>query len=280
MKLKDIRPSDLKKAVAIYLRHAYPEGGIPARVEPLLDWSERGVAGEWMQDPRVEFDSSCGANRFFLRLGNAQYPHMKLGIVELTGKVGEYVFQADTHDRHFSVPESSPGYERFLKVQEWNAQVKLKVEQEWRLAGLATEASIFPVEAHAPSQRESVYTILAVDDTDYMLLLVEKLLQNAGYRVIACSGGKKAIEQARKHRIDLGLFDVMMPEMDGYALIDALKEAGLKRFPVLLATAAPESQVRKEKAEGYVAKPFAPQYLLRSIEKLLEVHEPFFKGGS
>jgi twitching motility two-component system response regulator PilH len=272
MKLKEISPELLQCAIEAYLRIAYPGDAIPPRVQALLGNQSPWFSVSWMEDERMEFESSFGSNRFFLRLGNHRYPNMKLGIVEMSGLPGEYVFLVDTHDRHFELPEDSPGYATFREVQTLNGDLKEAVEQSWMKLGLPTERnqgqSSHPCGVVEPGTQSS-YTILAVDDTDYMLLLLQKVLRHAGFRVLACPNAGEALKVAREQTIHLGIFDVMMPGIDGYQLIENLKGEGFLKFPVLLATAAPENQVKKQLADAYIAKPFTPPYLVKTVRRLL-----------
>ncbi|MFH0989339.1 MAG: response regulator [bacterium] len=117
-------------------------------------------------------------------------------------------------------------------------------------------------------------TILVAEDQLAILKLIEFRLKNSGYNVICVGDGLAALEQARAHRPDLILLDVMMPLMTGFEVLAVLKkEDKTKNIPVLLVTA----QSREEEivkglelgADDYLIKPFSPNELAARIKTIL-----------
>jgi len=103
--------------------------------------------------------------------------------------------------------------------------------------------------------------IMVVDDTPANLNLLEKMLQDKGYHVLAFPGGKMALNAATKSPPDLILLDINMPEMDGFEVCERLKaDAALKEIPVIFISALTETADKvKAFAMGgvdYVNKPF------------------------
>jgi CheY-like chemotaxis protein len=85
----------------------------------------------------------------------------------------------------------------------------------------------------------SVKQILLVDDEFALADTLKEFLEQEGYLVECAGNGKEALEAMAKSRPDLVVSDIMMPIMDGKALLTALREdAGLKSIPVVLASAA------------------------------------------
>lgn len=118
-------------------------------------------------------------------------------------------------------------------------------------------------------------TLLVADDEDNILISLEFLFKRAGYAVLVARNGKEALELAREHVPDLIMLDVMMPELDGFSVCQALR--GEKRFaqtPIVMLTAKGRDADRvKGKALGatdYVIKPFSTRELLARVRKLLE----------
>lgn len=113
--------------------------------------------------------------------------------------------------------------------------------------------------------------ILVVDDNKEIRDIVRLYLINSGFQVIEASNGREAMEILYKNPVDLLILDIMMPEMDGIEVLDAVGQD--RDFPIIFLSA--KSSV-KEKIEGlylgaddYLAKPFDPAELVaRSIALL------------
>ncbi|MCL2030219.1 MAG: response regulator [Oscillospiraceae bacterium] len=115
------------------------------------------------------------------------------------------------------------------------------------------------------------YSILVVDDEVVNVEVLTNILTPA-YTVYTAGDGKSALEKAEKHLRDVILLDVVMPEMDGYAVLFALKNAAKTRNnPVIFATAlsdpGDEQKGLDMGAEDYITKPFSPTIVRRRIEK-------------
>lgn len=125
-------------------------------------------------------------------------------------------------------------------------------------------------------------TVLAVDDDQDVLALLEVTLERGGYDVRAASSADDALDRlAEPGQVDLILLDVMMPGRDGWSLLDQLKEDDtLSGIPVIMVTARGETQDLLRGGVGgalcYITKPFLPQQLLEAVADALqsEVPEP------
>lgn len=110
--------------------------------------------------------------------------------------------------------------------------------------------------------------VVIADDESIIRLDLKETLQRMGHRVVAEAGdGRTAVQLVRRHRPDLVILDVKMPELDG---VDAAKEiAGHRLAPVLLLTAySQQDLVRRAMEAGvfsYVVKPFTESDLLPAI---------------
>ena len=67
------------------------------------------------------------------------------------------------------------------------------------------------------------YKILVVDDIATNVLLLKTILGKAGYRIVTATGGREALEKVESESPDLILLDIMMPDMNGYEVIERLK---------------------------------------------------------
>lgn len=117
--------------------------------------------------------------------------------------------------------------------------------------------------------------ILAVDDEKHIVRLVQINLQKEGYDVVTATNGREAIEAVDEHKPDLIVMDVMMPEMDGFAALQKLKEnRATANIPVIMLTAkAQDADVFKGWQSGadlYLTKPFNPQELITFVKRIFE----------
>ncbi|MEW6678783.1 MAG: two-component system response regulator [Pseudomonadota bacterium] len=121
-------------------------------------------------------------------------------------------------------------------------------------------------------------TLLIVDDTPENLAVLNALLERH-YRVRAATSGRKALQiAATPPAPDLILLDVMMPDLDGYAVLERLRADPVTRdIPVIFVTALedPEHQTRglEEGAEDYIAKPIVPAILLARVKNQLAMKQ-------
>ncbi len=113
--------------------------------------------------------------------------------------------------------------------------------------------------------------ILVVEDEPRIGALLRRALEGAGYAVESAGDGRLAIERARTGRFDLVLLDLMLPGVDGFGVLKAMRERG--QTPVLMLTARDkvEDRVRglEEGADDYLVKPFAFSELLARVGALL-----------
>ena len=117
--------------------------------------------------------------------------------------------------------------------------------------------------------------VLVVDDEPDVLLLCRVNLEFEGYEVVEASDGERAMEQVRAERPDIVLLDVMMPKMDGWQVLAAIKDdPELKDIPVVMLTAKvqDQDQIRgwSSGAAEYITKPFSPLALSQVLQDVLD----------
>ena len=114
--------------------------------------------------------------------------------------------------------------------------------------------------------------LLVVEDEEAMRTALVETLRAEGYRVIGASNGAAGLERACTEPFDLVLLDVMMPELDGFALCRELRKRG-KAMPVLMLTAKGQVDDRVDGldsgADDYLVKPFSLRELLARVRALL-----------
>lgn len=118
-------------------------------------------------------------------------------------------------------------------------------------------------------------TVLVVDDEPDVLLLCRVNLEFEGYEVIEAADGEQAMAQAHAHHPDVVLLDVMMPKMDGWQVLAAIKaDDELADIPVVMLTAKvqDQDQIRgwSQGAADYITKPFSPLALSQVLQDVLE----------
>ena len=117
--------------------------------------------------------------------------------------------------------------------------------------------------------------VLIVDDQEPNVLLLERMLSGAGYVSLASTRDPRAVcELHRKNRYDLILLDLQMPVMDGFEVMEGLKEIERDGYlPVLVVTAQPDHKLRalRAGAKDFVSKPFDLAEVLTRVHNMLEV---------
>jgi DNA-binding response OmpR family regulator len=110
--------------------------------------------------------------------------------------------------------------------------------------------------------------VLVVDDESDIRGLVQELLQRAGYDVIEAADGNEGLKRFHAERPDLVILDVQMPGLDGWGVLERIRE--LSEVPVIMLTARADEldKVRglRAGADDYVTKPFGRQELLARVE--------------
>lgn len=117
-----------------------------------------------------------------------------------------------------------------------------------------------------------MFRIMVVEDDGDARKLMEAVLSQAGYEVIAAADGVEALERMGAHQVDLVVLDLLMPRMDGYELASALRRAD-DALPLLMVTAkGTPADKRKGFLAGtddYMVKPVDEEELLLRIKALL-----------
>ena len=114
--------------------------------------------------------------------------------------------------------------------------------------------------------------ILIVDDEEHIRELIRFYLEEEGFSVVQAASGEEALHLLENEYIDLAIVDIMMPVMDGFQLVEEMKE--MKDIPVIMLTAKSQSA---DKLRGfslgiddYVTKPFDPDELLARVKTILK----------
>jgi CheY-like chemotaxis protein len=118
-------------------------------------------------------------------------------------------------------------------------------------------------------------TILIVDDELHMLRFIAFVLRPLNATVLTARSGREALQIICERPIDLALFDVHMPDVDGLTALQSLRTSGdSKNLPVILLTGAGESHIEAQGralgVQAFFRKPFSPAQLVACVRELLQ----------
>ena len=117
-------------------------------------------------------------------------------------------------------------------------------------------------------------TIMTVDDSPSMRMLLRAALTDLGYDVLEAEDGVQALERLDGVEPDLLITDINMPRLDGFGLIDKVREQDRHRnLPILVLTTESSDEKKQRSrsagATGWIVKPFHPEKLAAAIRRVL-----------
>ena len=119
-------------------------------------------------------------------------------------------------------------------------------------------------------------TVFIVDDSSTARVSIDFALTDAGYKVEQAEDGAQGLEKIKSYPGDIALFifDINMPNMDGYTLTKKVRELAAFAFtPILfLTTESSESKIQQGKeagASGWIVKPFEPEKLISTVNRFI-----------
>jgi DNA-binding response OmpR family regulator len=118
--------------------------------------------------------------------------------------------------------------------------------------------------------------VVCIEDELEMIELVKLILGRNKFDVVGAVGGQEGLDRISETKPDLVLLDLMMPEMDGWEVYQKMKASEeMRDIPVIVVTAKAQSIDRVlglhiARVNDYITKPFGPQELLDSVERVLQ----------
>jgi len=117
-------------------------------------------------------------------------------------------------------------------------------------------------------------TIMTVDDSASIRMMVSFTLQEKGYEVIQACDGKDALLKIKYSALDLIITDLNMPNMDGIELIKHVRADTKNSYiPMLMLTTESQNEKKMEGktagATGWIVKPFTPELLIQVVKKII-----------
>ncbi|HUU42707.1 MAG TPA: hypothetical protein VMX57_02950 [Planctomycetota bacterium] len=141
MKFEDITTRVLKRAMDIYLKVAYAKKPLPLTVKNRVTFLTEHAGDDLADVLSHELIERVGSEAdedvvesYAVRLGNEQYPHMKLALRRRGN--GNYGLMIESHDQHFELESSDPDTPRAQALKDFNRRVKTEIESRWRDAEL------------------------------------------------------------------------------------------------------------------------------------------------
>lgn len=115
--------------------------------------------------------------------------------------------------------------------------------------------------------------LVIAEDSPHMLRLLEMTLRKSGHTWTACTAGDTALAAVQSEKPDLAVLDIIMPGMDGLAVLAALKaDPDTAAIPVVMLTARGQTLTRQQAEESgaaaFLTKPFSPTELIATIARL------------
>jgi CheY-like chemotaxis protein len=119
----------------------------------------------------------------------------------------------------------------------------------------------------------SVANIAVVNDDQDLLEICQMVLESAGHHVETMTSGRRALERLRGQPVDLVLLDVVMPDLDGAAVLALIRADPLTHgIPVVLMSALVGASeiAHEERADAFLPKPFDADTLLATVARVLQ----------
>src|SRR5262245_11205346 len=276
MRLEHLTPAHARRALSIYLEHAWPPSASACRPSLSVADFEGKSELEALFRCFEPVAGGGGLKRYALRLGNARYPFMKFVVQEHLVN-GEYFFCVDTHDS-LELGHGAPDREEWERLKAYNRALKQAIEAGWDAAGLPTNADLRALAlelARVEREEEKKRRILLVDDEDEVAQGLAALLRARGYEVELARNGIEALARLGEEALpDLVLLDYDMPELGGEEVLRRLRlDPRTEALPVLLATASAIDLSRLRRVCGLLQKPYPREVLFAMLARLLAAAE-------
>jgi CheY-like chemotaxis protein len=119
--------------------------------------------------------------------------------------------------------------------------------------------------------------VMIIEDDPDMIELLSLILRRGGYEGVPALGGREGLQLLQETPVDLILLDLMMEDMNGWAVLEAIKaNEQLREIPVLIVSARHhledpiQTAAHADQFQGYLVKPFVVRNLLTQIDEALE----------
>jgi DNA-binding response OmpR family regulator len=158
----------------------------------------------------------------------------------------------------------------------WKSTIDLRYGHGLRAHCSTAWAAVYGKLCTGAAMNAKMKCILCVEDEPEMIDLIRLILGRRGFEVKGANGGIEGLKMIRQEPPDLILLDLMMPDMDGWEVYQQIKaDEKTRNIPVIVVTAKAQSIDRVlglhiAKVDDYISKPFQPQELLASVERVFQ----------
>ena len=128
--------------------------------------------------------------------------------------------------------------------------------------------------AGSESSREPNPSVLIVDDEPSIRAFLAFVLEDEGFHVVTAGDGHEALQLVEQHPPDVVVTDLMMPQMDGYDLIERLRQEQAPVKAIIAMSAINVAKERRLDADLFLAKPFDVDQVVICVQSLLECPPP------
>lgn len=121
---------------------------------------------------------------------------------------------------------------------------------------------------YVPGEKETGKNVLVVDDAPFMRMMLKEILSSDGHNIIQATNGEECLTILETTPIDTCILDINMPVMDGMQALEIIKQKYPQIKVIMLSAQCTEDTVQKALlfgADGFVAKPFAPNTILERM---------------
>jgi two-component system cell cycle response regulator DivK len=138
----------------------------------------------------------------------------------------------------------------------------------------SSKATKSDAQSGSKGDKRMAKTVLIVEDNELNMKLFNDLVETRGCKILQSRTGVEAVELARRHRPDLILMDIQLPEVSGLEVTQWLKDdEDLKAIPVIAVTAfamkGDEEKIRQGGCEAYLSKPISVAKFFETIDFFL-----------
>ena len=248
-------------AAQLFLKRAYPDGPSASVSEIFNELQGLESSQQLRAWPRFE---RLG-NRYFLRLGNQAYQHMKLVFLLENDRP---LFYVDAHDSHFALPPGMPGYEKLLVLREGNQRLKQMIEAAWAAENLPIFGRVAPPDG--VQQVCKHLKVLVIDDELQILDMLTIVVISLGaklWRAESAAQGRALIRQ--RGLPDLIFCDIMMPHESGYDFLEWFKEQkNAEAVPFYFITGLTLDRVAVDEQVKLIYKPFSAKKIMKIMKQV------------
>ncbi len=280
MKLGDLNTGILRRAVKAYASEAYGRRRRPPPIKDALAIEGHGFVDilRGMTD-ETNKGEDAHQRRYILRLGNPNYPHMKLVIAEVLFD-GEFFFLVDPHDE-IELDPSWPDYEDWQELRRYNHELKRRIERRWAREGIPTVQDLHDAAAEDVGRPDvelrAGKVLVAIDDAPGSETMA-MTLASRGYDAFEAGGNdlgpEELLEIAEQSGADVVFLGTMVWGRNGRRfaceLARRLADRDADRSPsILLVRKSNDHRDRPEGVGAVVPVPFDCEQILEALGKLL-----------